>query len=333
MTGAFCRNLHYTRVIVWVLRIKDIIMTELSSDILLNSATDVAVIATDLDGIITVFNTGAEALLGHQASQVIGSDTPLRFFEESEIVAFGKELGIEGTGFELFKRALDVPQLLEQPWTMIHKDGSPFRTQLTITPIQNDDEQTVGYIFMATKPVINTLNTGGGPKDCPRMALGDIPDHEVYERVLEREFKRMQRYTQPIALIKIDVDHFKSYQSTYGEEVAQESLEKITHILQSRIQRAGDFLAFNGFDEFAIVLPNTDIPGAVKVSEFLRLLVAGIEIEHSANPSNPILTISLGIACTQPQRKSKQIELEEQADKALKKAKSDGRNCSRYNEY
>ncbi|WP_447769275.1 CHASE domain-containing protein [Pseudomonas kilonensis] len=119
----------------------------------LRSATEVSIIATDLDGVIRVFNKGAEHLLGYDADEVLGKNTPSLIHEPEEIAARGVELSeayaqaIDGFRVLTHKPELEGPETRE--WTYIRKDGSRFPVTLVVTSMRDDDGNLSGYLGIA----------------------------------------------------------------------------------------------------------------------------------------------------------------------------------------
>ena len=193
--------------------------------------------------------------------------------------------------------------------------------RLTTSTIKGKEGEISGLLFMATCE----------PSKIYRIE--ELPDRKVFDIVLDRELRRMEREHELLSLIKIDIDHSKAYREHHGQDAIETCLKIIAHTINERIQRAGDLLAFYGDDEFMIILPRTDVPGTVKVAEYLRLTVAGLEIEHKGSDTADIVTISCGVTTTLPQRETSAIALVATVEQALANAKADGRNCTRIGEY
>ena len=105
-----------------------------------------------------------------------------------------------------------------------------------------------------------------------------------------------------------------------------ECLKKIAIALKQSLKRPTDLVARYGGEEFVVVLPNTDVAGALNIAEALRAGIESLEIPHPVSPVIPIVTISLGIAIKSATPDISPITLIEAADKALYQAKHDGRN-------
>jgi diguanylate cyclase (GGDEF)-like protein/PAS domain S-box-containing protein len=135
----------------------------------------------------------------------------------------------------------------------------------------------------------------------------------------EHEFLRASRYFQPFSLMIIDIDLFKAVNDTYGHLVGDEVIKRVANICHDQIREA-DVLARIGGEEFAILLPDTDIDSAYIMAERLR------EAQQQYDePLAPPITISIGVATIHPQDKTF-LELFKRADKALYSSKNSGRN-------
>ncbi len=295
-----------------------------TNETLSKQAETIAVISADLDGRITVFNKNAELLLGYHADEVIGAHTPLLFHEPQELQLLQAQLSAECdkplSGFAIYRELLNSANTY-QNWTYVNKDGSSMAVQTQVSPINNQHQQLIGLLLLITRQ-----------KNIHIVPLSELPDQSIFTTVLNREFKRMQRSQSPISIIKIDMDHYKNYLKTQGEQATHLCMEQIAIILQQRIQRAGDLLSYHSHDEFAVILPDTDQPSAVKVAEVLRLLVAAQQIPHPSSDVAEYVTISTGVATMTPAKEASVDEIMEKVDNGLHQAKLEGRNCSRIGE-
>ena len=128
----------------------------------------------------------------------------------------------------------------------------------------------------------------------------------------------------PLALIMIDIDRFKLFNDTYGHLSGDQALIRIAEVIKAVIKRSSDLAARFGGEEFVVMLMNTTAEGAAVVAEEIRKRVEelGIENEETEN----VITVSLGIASVVPDNELAPNELIDAADRALYKAKEDGRN-------
>jgi diguanylate cyclase (GGDEF)-like protein/PAS domain S-box-containing protein len=115
----------------------------------LDAATETAIIGTDPEGLITVFNRGAERMLGRHAAEMVGHETPALFHDPAEIVARASELGIE-PGFEVFAAGPRAGGSETREWSYIHADGHRLTVSLTATAVHGEGGEVKGFIGVAS---------------------------------------------------------------------------------------------------------------------------------------------------------------------------------------
>jgi diguanylate cyclase (GGDEF)-like protein/PAS domain S-box-containing protein len=140
-----------------------------------------------------------------------------------------------------------------------------------------------------------------------------------------RELDRANRYHRPLSTILLDLDQFRQVNEQHGQNTGDQALRGLTARLQRKV-REFDLFARWGDDEFVILLPETDLPGAHKVAERLRLTTSEAPIQTDAGPLQ--LSISLGIGHASSSTPNLRT-LIQQADLGLYLAKQAGRNCVR----
>ncbi|MCP5198067.1 MAG: diguanylate cyclase [Gammaproteobacteria bacterium] len=157
-------------------------------------------------------------------------------------------------------------------------------------------------------------------------SLTGIANRRRFEEYLHFEWLRAMRSQTMIALILMDVDHFKQFNDHYGHIAGDECLRKVATALADAMKRGGDFVARYGGEEFVGVLPETDLRGAATVAEQLRATVADLQITHEYSSVASFVTISIGVDATYPTSDNAPVNLMEAADKHLYQAKQAGRN-------
>jgi len=119
----------------------------------LDAASEVSIIATDRDGLITVFNRGAEQLLGYASAEMVGKQTPAILHQIDEVVARGQELGAElGRPVEGFRIFVEMPERHgseKREWTYLHKDGHAIPVSLVVTTMRAGSGEILGYLGIA----------------------------------------------------------------------------------------------------------------------------------------------------------------------------------------
>lgn len=159
-------------------------------------------------------------------------------------------------------------------------------------------------------------------------ALTGVANRRAFEQNLDQEFKRAKRSKKSLSIILFDVDYFKKYNDRYGHPAGDLCLKRLAQQVQSTIKRPGDMVARYGGEEFAIILPETDIQGAAIIAERVLKGVRDLGMSHEDNKQHDqILTVSIGlVAYDCYEHGVDSAELIRRADKALYKAKNEGRN-------
>jgi diguanylate cyclase (GGDEF)-like protein len=139
---------------------------------------------------------------------------------------------------------------------------------------------------------------------------------------LTREVQTFKRYGRPLAVLMIDIDHFKRYNDSYGHLAGDEVLRRMAAVFRGSL-RASDYVARYGGEEFLVVLPDAGGTTAEQVAERIRALAAAEEFAGDGGPAR--VTVSVGIASASDQE-SEPESLVRNADAALYRAKETGRN-------
>ncbi len=156
--------------------------------------------------------------------------------------------------------------------------------------------------------------------------LTGIPNRRKFDAYLKIEWRRAVRASYPLSLIMIDIDYFKLFNDNYGHDMGDECLKKVAKNLTMTAKRSSDFIARYGGEEFVSILPNTPLEKAAQFAEFLRRNIEELNITHAFSPASDRVTISLGLAMTIPTIGKSHDLLIKSADKALYKAKANGKN-------
>ena len=156
--------------------------------------------------------------------------------------------------------------------------------------------------------------------------LTGLANRRCFNETIEREFQRAARNGRPLSLIMVDIDLFKSFNDQYGHPAGDACLRAISAAVQGVLRRPGDMAARYGGEELAILLPETDIAGAVRIAGDMQAAIRALAIRHEAGPLG-VVTLSAGVASWCPGRlTATPAWLVEAADAALYEAKALGRN-------
>jgi diguanylate cyclase (GGDEF)-like protein len=155
--------------------------------------------------------------------------------------------------------------------------------------------------------------------------LTGLANRRRFDAVLETEWRRALRSSKPLGLIMADVDHFKEFNDHYGHQCGDNCLQTIAAILEDQAKRVGDVVARYGGEEFALILPMTSQAEAVTLAERIRAAVTAAAIPHAGHATGHV-TLSLGVASKIPERPLNGDSLIGAADRALYRAKANGRD-------
>jgi diguanylate cyclase (GGDEF)-like protein/PAS domain S-box-containing protein len=158
--------------------------------------------------------------------------------------------------------------------------------------------------------------------------LTGLANRRRFDECLQEEWRRACRERTCLALLMIDVDHFKAYNDTFGHQAGDACLRAVARILAAETQRSTDLAARYGGEEFAILLPDTDAAACARMGERIRHALAQAAIPHPRALPFTQVTVSLGGATCWPaiERSAVPASLIEAADRVLYAAKHGGRD-------
>jgi len=157
--------------------------------------------------------------------------------------------------------------------------------------------------------------------------LTGVNNRAAMEITVSREIDLAKRHGTPLSLIAMDIDRFKSVNDNYGHLAGDSIIKAVAETVNSCI-RSSDILFRYGGEEFAIVLSNTGPEGAILLAERIREAIA--KKQYHFEKRHIGITVSQGVACLDQKDEIKSLFMK--ADTALYKAKSDGRNCVKFDE-
>ena len=155
--------------------------------------------------------------------------------------------------------------------------------------------------------------------------LSGLANRRGFQNRLDFEWMKAQQADGSLSLLMIDVDHFKLYNDTYGHPEGDACLSRLGATLSGIAMAAAGFAGRYGGEEFCLLLPNTEAGRALEIGELVRTEVAALTLPH-ATSSHQYVTVSVGVACAQPNPQIAVADLIEAADAALYAAKHRGRN-------
>jgi diguanylate cyclase (GGDEF)-like protein len=146
-------------------------------------------------------------------------------------------------------------------------------------------------------------------------------NRRALEMIADSEWDRHTRYRLPLAIVMVDIDHFKSINDRYGHALGDEVLRHFSHLLRAEIRQQEVIVRYGG-EEFLILAPNTELVGAVQLAERIQRSMRNLAFDEHI-----CLTASFGVAALVPTRDDRWQDLVELADRRLYMAKAAGRDC------
>ena len=198
------------------------------------------------------------------------------------------------------------------------KNGDLYYEKKTITPLKDESNAIVGFVSTGKDVTKETMLH----QEIERIATVDqltgIYNRHKFEELFALESERSRRFSQPLSLILIDIDHFKSVNDTHGHDIGDAVLVQLAATVQENIRKIDVFARWGG-EEFLLLCPSTDRDNVLEFAEKLRAAV-----EKTTFPVVGKITISMGVSLFDPQESLS--ELFKRADQGLYYAKEHGRN-------
>lgn len=206
----------------------------------------------------------------------------------------------------------------------VKKDGSMFWVENSITPNLDEDGNILGFTSI--------YNDITDKKEISKLLITDyltkIHNRRHFNTTFDIELKRSKRDSKNIIFMILDIDYFKQYNDTYGHDAGDKALHEVAQALKYTLKRSHDFVFRLGGEEFGIITSGIDLEGIEVLSKYLRESIEHLEIEHKESKVNDFLTISIGVKMVESTSAITQNEIYQLADKALYKAKNNGRNTA-----
>lgn len=156
--------------------------------------------------------------------------------------------------------------------------------------------------------------------------LTQVANRRYFDSYFGRFWQEAFSHQRCVAVLMIDVDHFKSFNDLYGHQWGDICLRQVADTFSAGLSKSADLIARYGGEEFIVLLDNCDTQQAVAVAQRLRAALLELAITH-AGSSHSVVSASIGVASVEPSANINAAQLIKQADDALYQAKRSGRNC------
>ncbi|MFD2334004.1 diguanylate cyclase [Cohnella sp. GCM10020058] len=305
---------------------------------ILQSASDVAIVAADLAGRVTLFNKGAEKLLGYDADDVVGRTMPEVHAAAGHDRASSDKPGKANTGardvdaLAVFVQRMMYGSADEQERTIGRSDGTAFVANVIVSHVLDSDGEIIGYMSVSTDITERKLaeeKLKEANSLLQRLSLLDgltgIANRRRFDQALTAAWASSVSEGSPLALILFDIDYFKKFNDAYGHQAGDDCLVQVAAAATASLRTGADTVARYGGEEFGVILPGAEAAEALVVAERIRAAILDLAIPHIGS-SEGVVTLSLGIACQVHGSADSEQRLIAQADAALYEAKQSGRN-------
>jgi diguanylate cyclase (GGDEF)-like protein len=182
--------------------------------------------------------------------------------------------------------------------------------------LRNQIDRQANQLLAANQEVLRVSATD---------ALTALANPRRFYEVLEQEWKRAHRSSEPLSLMLVDLDSFKAYNERYGHQAGDDAIRLVARTFADGLNRGGDFIARFGGEEFALLLPSAEEEQSIALAGLLRERLGELQIAHEDSPTGQ-LTASFGIATAFPKSDASPASLLASAEEALKRAKKEGRD-------
>jgi diguanylate cyclase (GGDEF)-like protein/PAS domain S-box-containing protein len=298
-----------------------------------------AIVTADEHGRIEMVNPAVEAVFGYRAEELPGQSINLLMPEVLARGAHDEYMRRHGEGATrpLVSRRIETSGR--------RKNGESFPLEVTVSESRVHERRVYTAVLRDIGERQKTMHALDEARRKAEAALAELAEKNAqlsylsshdeltglynrryFDLQLDREWRRAARHGEDLALILIDIDHFKDYNDHYGHQAGDLCLRQIAQLLAAGLKRPGDFIARYGGEEFVAVLPDTSPAGACRIAEAMRQAVQAAHYPHARSPVAGCVTISLGIGAVRPSAAQSPAPLVAAADRALYAAKQGGRN-------
>src|SRR5690348_13616466 len=282
---------------------------------------------------VVIWNHACERLTGVAASEVLGTTQHWRAFYGSrryclaDLVALDRPDKLPDLYSQHLVRSEHGTGYFAENWCVMPRLGNHLYLAIDAGPIHDDDGNLIAVVATLRDMTDQKRAEMALKTLAAKDALTGLANRRPFDPAIEMEWSRADRSARPLALLFADVDHFKLFNDNHGHQRGDECLRDIAAVIGKTAIRPTDLATRYGGEEFAIIMPDTDMAAACAVAERLRHAVVEMRIALGEPTDDARVTLSVGVATYVPGQEVVGPEwLVGQADQALYAAKHLGRN-------
>ena len=272
-------------------------------------------IALPLLGIISAVGIASRILVGHP--------DPFYFLTSYSIALFF-------LGGQMFREALIANALMILAHgAALALVGEPVESVVYYVSVLTITAAVGAFVYWGVERQLRTsfLERGLMGEMAARDGLTGLKNRGAFDDHFPRMWQQGLRDRRSLALLLIDVDHFKAYNDRYGHQGGDEALRRVAQVVQGFARRPLDMAARYGGEEFVLALFDMSGEFVQELAEELRQSILALQIPHEDSPTAPFVTASIGISVVRPKMGRTPDGAVQLADESLYSAKRSGRNC------
>jgi diguanylate cyclase (GGDEF)-like protein len=272
-------------------------------------------IALPLFGIVSAIGVAGHRLDGHP--------DPFYFLTSYSIALFF-------LGGQLFRESLSANALLiVAHGTALAYLGEPVQSIVYYVGVLAITAVVGAFVYCGVERQLRTsfLERGLMGEMAARDGLTGLKNRGAFDDHFPRLWQQGLRDRRSLALLLIDVDHFKAYNDRYGHQAGDQALRRVAQVVQGFARRPLDMAARYGGEEFVLALFDLSAEYVQDIAEQLRKSIQSLDIVHEDSSTAPCVTASIGVSVVRPKIGRSPEGAVQLADESLYSAKRGGRNC------
>jgi diguanylate cyclase (GGDEF)-like protein len=272
-------------------------------------------VALPLLGVVSAIGIACRILVGHP--------DPFYFLTSYSIALFF-------LGGQLFREALIANAvMIVAHGAALAYVGEPIEYVVYYVSVLTITAAVGAFVYSGVERQLRTsfLERGLMGEMAARDGLTGLKNRGAFDDHFPRMWQQGMRDRRSLALLLIDVDHFKAYNDRYGHQAGDHALRRVAQVVQSFARRPLDMAARYGGEEFVLALFDMSGEYVQELAEELRRAILALEIPHEDSPTAPHVTASVGISVVRPRLSRSPDGAVQLADESLYSAKRSGRNC------